>query len=102
MPVGLKTFFYFIAFGMILISIGIQSPIMVQNEVYVNTTDMNSSDVATLLGNSVIGGVTMTTRLFYSSIVILMILCCLLIIYKIFLGKKRGDYEDKGGDYGKY
>ncbi len=101
LPVGLKSFFYFIAFGMVLMAVGVQQPIMVQNEVFVNTTDMNSTDVALLLGNSVTGGVTMTTKLFYSSIVILIILCCLLIIYKIFLWKKRGDYE-KGGDYERY
>ena len=95
-PIGVRTFFYFVAFGLLLFGIGVQTPILMENGIFVNTTEADSNE---MLGNAVSGGVTVATKLFYASIVILLILAVVYVIYNVLATKKmkqraKEDYED--------
>lgn len=93
LPIGLRTLLYFVSFGMLIFSLGVQTPILMENNIHVEESAANST---LLLQASVIGGVSVLTKVFYTLIVIISIFVLVLIIERILL-KRRG-----GGDYDKY
>jgi len=77
---------------MLIFAIGVQTPIMMENGINVEESSANST---LLLQASIVGGVSILTKVFYSLIVIISIFVFLLIIERILLKKGKGDPYEK-------
>jgi hypothetical protein len=91
-PIGIRTFFYFAAIGMCLFSIGVQTPLLIENEIYVNTTAINTADI---LRNNIGGGINIATKIFYGSIIILFMLVVVYVIQSVLLKRKMKKEDDE-------
>ena len=94
-PFGLRSFFYFISFGLLLFGMGVQTPILIENGIMIDAS-MNTTEI---LEENITGAITISTKLFYVSIFLMMIMAFLVIIQSVLLNRKakmgRDPYDEE-------